>query len=159
MSRIGRTRRILLFWAAAALIAALEATLTASWLVGGTAPRVYSSLDAVPTCEVGMVLGVSKYSFGRPSPVFAGRIQAAAALYHAGKIKKLVVSGASRPEKFYDEISEMKKDLIALDVPEDAIIPDGKGEADIPGVLSHPGGIDSGVLSCNPHKRLSLNRL
>ena len=40
MTRISRTRRIVLFWAAAALIAALEAVLTAAWLVGGTSPRV-----------------------------------------------------------------------------------------------------------------------
>ena len=62
MSRIGRTRRILLFWAAAALIAALESILTAAWLVGGTSPRVYSSLEAVPSREIGMVLGSTKYS-------------------------------------------------------------------------------------------------
>ena len=135
MSRIGRTRRILLFWAAAALIAALEATLTASWLVGAASPRVYSSLEAVPSREIGMVLGAPKYSFGRPSPVLAGRIQAAAALYHAGKVKKLVVSGASRPEEFYDEIPEMTKDLVALGVPEDAIIQDGKGLRTLDSVL------------------------
>ena len=135
MSRIGRTRRILLFWAAAALIAALESILTAAWLVGGTSPRVYSSLEAVPSREIGMVLGSTKYSLGRPSPILAGRIQAAAALYHAGKVKKLVVSGASRPEKFYDEISEMTKDLVALGVPENVIVPDGKGLRTLDSVL------------------------
>jgi SanA protein len=135
MSRIGRTRRILLFWAAAALIAALESTLTASWLVDGTSSRVYSSMDAVPVCEAGMVLGVPKYSAGRPSPIFMGRIRAAAALYHAGKVRKLVVSGVSHPEKFNDEISDMTEDLVALGVPEDAVIQDAKGLRTLDSIL------------------------
>lgn len=135
MTRISRTRRIILFWAAAALIAALEAVLTAAWLVGETSPRVYSSVNDIPACEVGMVLGTPKYASGRPNPTLAGRIRAAADLYHAGKVKMLVVSGAAYPEKFYDEISAMKQDLIALGVPEDAIIGDAKGLRTLDSVL------------------------
>ena len=126
MSRASRSRRILLFWAAAALIAALEAVAAADFLVGGTSSRICSSVNDVPAREVGMVLGAPEYSDGRPSPVLTGRIQAAAELYHAGKVKTLVVSGASRPEDFYDEIAAMTRDLIGLGVPEDAIIGDGK---------------------------------
>lgn len=132
---MSRTRRIVLFWIAAVLIAALESTLTASRLVGGTAPRVFSSLDAVPVCEAGLVLGTPKYSSGRPSPVLAGRIQAAAALYHAGKVRTLVVSGACRPAEFYDEVSAMTRDLVALGVPNDAIVQDAKGLRTLDSVL------------------------
>ena len=133
---MSRTRRIVLFWIAAALIAALESTLTASRLVGGgSSSRIYSSPDTVPARKVGMVLGAPKYSFGRPSPVLAGRIQAAAALYHAGKVRILVVSGASRPNEFYDEIAEMTRDLVVLGVPEDAIIQDAKGLRTLDSVL------------------------
>ena len=132
---MSRTGRIVLFWIAAALIAALESTLTASRLVGGSAPRIYSSPDTVPARKVGMVLGTSKYFYGRPSPILAGRIQAAAALYHAGKVRILVVSGASRPDEFYDEIAEMTRDLVALGVPEDAIIQDAKGLRTLDSVL------------------------
>jgi len=135
MTRISRTRRIILFWAAAALIAALEADLAAAWLVGETSPRVFSSPDDVPAREVGMVLGTPKYAAGRPNPVLAGRIQAAADLYHAGKVKTLVVSGAAHPERFYDEISAMTQDLVALGVPEDAIIGDAKGLRTLDSVL------------------------
>ena len=135
MSRTSRTGRIVLFWAAAALIAALESVLTAAWLVGGVSRRVYSSVDDVPARQVGMVLGSPKYSWGRPNPVLAGRIRAAADLYHAGKVKTLVVSGAAYPEKFYDEISAMTQDLIALGVPEDAIVGDAKGLRTLDSVL------------------------
>ena len=135
VGRISRTRRVVLFWAAAALVAALEAVLTAGWLVGKTSSRVYSSVNDIPAREVGMVLGAPKYSDGRPSPVLAGRIQAAAELYHAGKVKLLVVSGASRPEEFYDEISAMTRDLVALGVPENAIAGDGKGVRTLDSIL------------------------
>ena len=135
MNHPGRTRRIVLFWAAAALIAALETVLTAARLVGATYPRVYSDLKDIPARKVGMVLGNPKYSKGRPNPVLAGRIRAAADLYHAGKVRTLVVSGACRPEEFYDEISAMTQDLVALGVPEDAIIQDDKGVRTLDSIL------------------------
>ncbi len=133
--RISRTRIIVLFWTAATLLAALEAVLVANWLVGKTSPRIYSSVEDIPAREIGMVLGTPEFSGGRPSPVLAGRLQAAAELYHAGKVKTLVVSGASRPEQFYDEISAMTRGLIALGVPEDAIVGDGKGLRTLDSIL------------------------
>ena len=132
---MSRTRKIVLFWMAAALIAAVGAVLTASWLVGSTSSRVYSSVNDIPAREVGMVLGTPKYSGGRPSPVLAGRIRAAADLYHAGKVRTLVVSGATRPEDFYDEIAAMTQWLTELGVPEDAIVCDRKGLRTLDSVL------------------------
>ncbi len=133
--RISRTRRAVLFWAAAALIAALEAVLTAGWLVGRTSARIYSSVNDIPACKVGMVLGTPEYSGGRPSPILEGRLQAAADLFHAGKAQILVVSGASRPKEFYDEIAAMTRGLVARGVPEDAVIGDGKGLRTLDSVL------------------------
>ena len=135
MTRIDRARKVVLFWAAAAIITALEAVLTANWLVGATSPRIFSSLDDVPAREVGVLLGCPAFSGGRPNPVLAGRLQAAAELYHAGKVQKLVVSGADYAERFYNEISAMTQGLVALGVPEDAIIGDGKGLRTLDSVL------------------------
>ena len=103
MSLSRRSRIILIFWAAVALIAALEAVLTAAWLVRASASDLYTSLRDVPAREVGMVLGAPEFSLGRPSPYLPGRIQAAADLYHAGKVRTLVVSGAIKSDEFYDE--------------------------------------------------------
>jgi len=135
MTRISRTRRIVLFWTAAALIAALEAVLTAGWLVGKTSARIYSSVNDIPAREVGMVLGAPLYSGNRPNPVLAGRLRAAAELYHAGKVQTLVVSGANYPEKFYNEIDAMTRGLIALGVPGNAIVSDGKGLRTLDSIL------------------------
>ena len=127
----------MLFWAAAALIAALEAVLTAAWLVrASAAPGVYARLEDVPPHEVGMVLGSSEFTQGTPSPYLPGRIRAAAELYHAGKVRKLVVSGATRSsDQFYDEIASMTRMLVELGVPEDALVGDGKGLRTLDSVL------------------------
>ena len=127
MSLSRRSRIIFIFWAAVALIAALEAVLTAAWLVRASASELYASVQDIPAREVGMVLGAPEFSNRRPSPYLPGRIKAAAELYHAGKVRKLVVSGAARPDEFYDEIASMTRMLVELGVPEDAIVGDGKG--------------------------------
>ena len=127
MSLSRRSRIIFIFWAAVALIAALEAVLTAAWLVRASASELYASVQDIPAREVGMVLGSPEFSNGRPSPYLPGRIKAAAELYHAGKVRKLVVSGATRPDEFYDEIASMTRMLVELGVPEDDIVGDGKG--------------------------------
>ena len=135
MSRNSRTRRIVLFWVATALIASVEAVLTAGWLVGKTSSRIYSSVNDIPARKVGMVLGAPVHSGGRPGPVLVRRLQAAAELYHAGKVQTLVVSGANYPEKFYNEIDAMTRGLIALGVPENAIVSDGKGLRTLDSIL------------------------
>ena len=135
MTCIGRTRRIVLFWVAAALIASVEAVLTAGWLVGKTSSRIYSSVNDIPARKVGMVLGAPEYSGNRPNPVLAVRLLAAADLYHAGKVRTLVLSGADRPEEFYEEIPAMTRGLVELGVPENAIIGDSKGLRTLDSIL------------------------
>jgi SanA protein len=92
-----------------------------------TAGRIYSSLAAVPVNEVGVVLGTSKLTkHGKPNLHFDQRIQAAAALYAAGKVRHLLVSGDNHI-KTYDEPDDMKAALIAAGVPAGAITCDYAG--------------------------------
>jgi len=98
------------------------------WVVSTTESHVYGELSAVPSREVGLVLGTSrKTPDGRWSnPHFAHRIEAAAALYKAGKVKRLLVSGDNHvPE--YDEPSDMRDALVAAGVPSGAIVLDHAG--------------------------------
>jgi SanA protein len=92
-------------------------------------------VNDIPAREVGMVLGAPVYSGGRPGPVLIRRLQAAAELYHAGKVRTLVVSGADYSGRFYNEISAMTRGLVALGVPESAIIGDGKGLRTLDSIL------------------------
>ncbi len=73
-------------------------------------------LDEVPHNEVGLVLGTSHRSRGgRPNQFFAHRIEAAAALYHAGKVRHLLVSGDNSTMQ-YNEPWKMRAALIAAGV-------------------------------------------
>ncbi|WP_309386730.1 SanA/YdcF family protein [Cerasicoccus frondis] len=89
--------------------------------------RVASDLDAVPTSQVGLVLGTSpELSNGRPNLFFEHRMDAAAELYHAGKVEYLLVSGAN-PTPTYDESTAMKLALIKRGVPGERIVRDYAG--------------------------------
>jgi len=79
--------------------------------------RVYRSVDDVPHREVALVLGTAKYvQGGRLNLFYRPRIEAAAELFKAGKVRGIVVSG-DNGRVDYDEPSQMKSDLIALGVP------------------------------------------
>ncbi len=83
--------------------------------------RCYSSVETIPYRRVGLVLGTSKsLKNGNPNLYFKYRVEAAAALYHAGKISHILVSG-DNSVKWYDEPSDMRDALIAMGVPNSVI--------------------------------------
>lgn len=89
--------------------------------------RVFRSVAAVPACDVGLVLGTSKDTRrGQPNLHFNQRIEAAAALYRAGKVRHLLVSGDNHVAS-YDEPDDMRAALIAAGVPAAAITCDYAG--------------------------------
>lgn len=89
--------------------------------------RVYRSVAAAPEREVGLLLGTSKETrHGKANLHFNQRIAAAAALYRAGKVRHLLVSGDNHIAS-YDEPADMRNALIAAGVPADAITCDYAG--------------------------------
>ena len=91
------------------------------------AGRCYERVEDVPKNDVGLVLGTSKWVKGRkPNRYYAARIEAAAALWRVGKVRKLLVSGDNRRAD-YNEPKVMKADLIAAGVPKEAIVCDYAG--------------------------------
>ncbi len=100
----------------------------AAWRVGGSvAPFITAERDELPSMKVGLVLGCSEQvAGGRKNLYFARRIAAAAELFHAGKVRYLLVSGDnSRAD--YDEPSDMRRALIAAGVPASRIVLDHAG--------------------------------
>ena len=88
---------------------------------------VFDEIDNVPYNKVGLVLGTSKYlKSGQKNMYFAHRIDAAVALYEAGKIDFLVLSG-DNSRKNYNEPLDMKNELINRGVNEDKIYLDYAG--------------------------------
>ena len=91
------------------------------------AGRVFTSADDVPAREFGLLLGTTRLVRGKyRNDYFYKRIRAAADLYHAGKIRKIIVSGDnSRTD--YNETGDMKRELVAEGVPADDVLMDYAG--------------------------------
>lgn len=125
-----RRRRLLLIGALFFLFIALASTLffaAESACRAASHNRIFRSTSNIPQNEVALVLGTSKTTrSGRPNLHFNQRIEAAAALYRAGKVKYLLVSGDNHV-KGYDEPSDMRDALIAAGVPSSAITRDYAG--------------------------------
>lgn len=68
--------------------------------------RVSDSIDAIEPREVGLLLGTAPDGRYGPNAYFQYRIEAAAALYHAGKVRKIIVSG-DNSRKEYNEPAAM----------------------------------------------------
>ena len=88
---------------------------------------LYNDLTEIPYKKVGLVLGTAKYlQNGQINLYYQYRIDAAVALYKAGKISYIVVSG-DNSRKTYDEPTQMKADLVLGGVPEEVIFLDYAG--------------------------------
>ena len=96
--------------------------------------RMFSALATVPEREVGLVLGTSKMARRGPNLHFNQRMTAAAALYHAGKVHHLLVSGDNHIAS-YDEATDMRDALVAAGVPTNAITCDYAGFRTLDSVL------------------------
>lgn len=114
--------------ALAATVLAAAAVFAAEYAVQrATDGRVYASAGEVPENRVGLLLGTSRtVRSGRPNPYFYNRVDAAAALYGAGKVAYLVVSG-DNGSKGYNEPQDMKEALVERGVPGEAIYLDYAG--------------------------------
>lgn len=94
------------------------------WLA--TRERIHDELARVPPAPVALVLGTSHRQRGRPNLFYGPRIQAAADLYHAGRVRAILVSG-DNATRYYNEPWTMRRDLIAAGVPADYITLDYAG--------------------------------
>ena len=89
--------------------------------------KIFESAENLPDAKVGLLLGTSKLlSSGYENLYFKYPIEATAALYQSGKISRIVVSG-DNGHKEYDEVSDMKYDLIAKGVDSNHIYMDYAG--------------------------------
>ena len=78
--------------------------------------KLYSKTANIPHNKVGLLLGVSKYiADSLPDPYYDYRINAAVALWKAGKIDYIIASGNfksnSSTHQIYNEPGQMKSDL------------------------------------------------
>ncbi|MEA1953881.1 MAG: ElyC/SanA/YdcF family protein [Campylobacterota bacterium] len=87
------------------------------YIVKQAKSRLYASVQKTPAKKVALLLGTAKYiAKGKKNYFYLYRIRAAVALFKAGKVKAIVVSG-DNGTKYYDETTTMQKDLIKAGVP------------------------------------------
>jgi SanA protein len=123
-------RKPLLRWLLRALIAGAAALLAVAavnvWMTTRSRDRIYTDAAAAPAAPAALVLGTAEKIGSYTNSHFRVRMDAAAALYHAGKVKHLLLSGDnSRPG--YNEPEDMKSALATRGVPAAAMTCDYAG--------------------------------
>ena len=97
------------------------------WIIKSTKAQIFNDVAKIEPRTVGLVLGTSKLNrFGKPNLFFNYRIEAATALYKAGKIKHIIVSGDNSKQE-YDETTDMHDALVDAGVPDSCITLDFAG--------------------------------
>jgi SanA protein len=98
------------------------------WIKSDAGSRVYTELDSLPPCKVGLVLGCAQNIY------FHYRVSAACEAYKAGKIEYILVSGDNHIAT-YDEAGAMKTALVNRGIPEDRVICDYAGFSTIDSIV------------------------
>ena len=94
------------------------------WIITATRSRVFYNIASLPVHRDALVLATGRFmEKGRINQHFVRRVEAAAALYRAGKIQRLILSG----DKAHDEPMELKRALLDRGVPESALVLDNYG--------------------------------
>lgn len=128
------TFRIFLKWSAIVL-AVMAAVVTIvlivcnAIVVRNARGRIFGNTTDVPASDVALLLGTSPVSriTGRTNYFYEYRLDAAAELYKAGKVKRILVSGSDNSHDGINEVESMQADLEKRGIPTASILCDGKG--------------------------------
>jgi len=107
------------------------------WVGDSTKTQIYTDLKLIPKNRVGLLLGTAKYKDKARQIVnsyYQNRIDATVALYMAGKIDVIIVSG-DNATVYYNEPQLMRDDLVARGVPPDRIYMDNAGLRTLDSIL------------------------
>lgn len=119
--------KVFLLCAGCFLAFALIAQMCFRHVDSNTEASTFDAIALVPHQKVALVLGTSKrLRDGRQNLFFTYRMDAAEALFKAGKVNYLVLSG-DNGSIYYNEPRDMKNDLVKRGIPEDRIYLDYAG--------------------------------
>jgi SanA protein len=108
------------------VLASVSIAAANAFVTSRTAPRIVDTVSAAPSRTVAIVPGARVDRDGTPSPILRDRLETARALFAAGRVGRILVSGDhSRAD--YDEVNAMHRWLVANGVPSDAIYLDHAG--------------------------------
>lgn len=113
-------------WALVTLGAALVlATVASVYVEYRWADRIFPAAQ-VPSAPVAIVFGAGLRANQAPSPMLAERIDTAIALYRAGKVKAILVSG-DNSDRTHDETRAMRRYAVSKGVPPQHVVADYAG--------------------------------
>ena len=125
-------------------------------VVGGTAVRVWqvARVDDRSSADALIVLGAAQYD-GRPSPVFAARLEQALDLYDAGVAPLVITVGGKRAGDQFTEAAAGRDYLAEQGVPAEDLLPvqtgtDTLGSIDAVAAVMRERGLSSAVLVSDP---------
>jgi SanA protein len=118
-------KRLLRLLLTLSLLALSGVLLTRILVMLHAAPRIFSRED-VPIKRVAIIFGAEVKKDGTPSTALRDRVETAVALYQAGRVEKLLMSGDNRFVD-YNEPESMRQYAIRLGVPDADIVLDYAG--------------------------------
>lgn len=92
----------------------------------GTTSYIYNTVGDAPNAEAVLIPGAAVLADGVPSPVFIDRVDTAIALYNAGKVAKILVSGDNSTVS-HNEVDPVRNYLLARGIPDMDIFLDHAG--------------------------------
>jgi vancomycin permeability regulator SanA len=108
-------RRLLVGTIGAAVLLSL-ALLALTYVHISTRDQRYTEAEQVPPRRVALVFGAGLRADGRPTRMLADRVRAAATLYEAGHVQKLLLTG-DNSSMAYNEVAAMQRYAVELGVP------------------------------------------
>lgn len=115
-------------WISSVALALLAAVMVPRGLAMLSADgRIYRHVADVPPHAIAIVFGAGVRN-GQPTAMLYDRVASAVALYEAGAVRKLLMSGDNRFED-YNEPAAMRRVARQLGVPEEAIVLDFAGRS------------------------------
>jgi uncharacterized SAM-binding protein YcdF (DUF218 family) len=110
-----------------------------------------------------VVLGAAQYD-GRPSPVFAGRLEQAQLLFDERRAPEVIVLGGGRPGDITTEAATGRDYLIQQGLPSDAIVAEPVGHSTLESLVAAAGymrahGMRTAFLVSDPWHNLRVKRM
>jgi uncharacterized SAM-binding protein YcdF (DUF218 family) len=147
------------------------ARLVIAGLIAGTAVAGYAAYriwdqgnrDERPPTDAIVVMGAAQYD-GRPSPVFAARLDHAIDLFHEGVAPRLIVTGGKREGDRTTEAASARIYAVQHDVPDEAIISEDQSRTTLQSIrgvaaLMRDGGFESATFVSDPSHMFRVLRM
>ncbi len=124
-------RRRIIFWSlltlgALGILVGVIILATNLIVTRGAKDHIVETVEEAPDAQCAIVLGARIHDDGTPFPMLTDRLETGIALYEAGKVDKLLLSG-DHGQKEYDEVGAMLDYVLARGLPEEDVFTDHAG--------------------------------